>query len=51
MATENESLQNDVKLYDTKLVKKSKYIDELKERNRHLKDENEELVQIHEKNT
>ena len=29
--------------YDLKLQKKSKYIDELKERNRHLKKESEEL--------
>lgn len=51
MATENEGLQNDVRLYDQKLVKKSKYIDELKERNRHLKEENEELASTHERNT
>ena len=38
MANENEQLREDVQIYDQKLVKKSKYIDELKERQKHQKE-------------
>ena len=37
MANQNNALLEDVKLYDEKLIKKTKYIDELKERTRNSK--------------
>lgn len=43
MANENQQLREDVQIYDEKLIKKSKYIDELKERCRHQKDQIEEM--------
>ena len=35
----NEQLQGEVQLYDKKLISKSKYIEELKEKNREMKKE------------
>lgn len=51
IATENQDLQQEIEIYDEKLVKKSKYVDELKERNRHQKEQIEEMEQSNQKAT
>lgn len=43
MANQNNALISDVKLYDEKLISKTKYIDELKERNRNYKTQVDDL--------
>jgi uncharacterized coiled-coil DUF342 family protein len=43
MANQNSALIEDVRLYDEKLISKTKYIDELKERNRGYKEEVSDL--------
>jgi hypothetical protein len=46
IANQNNALLEDVKLYDEKLISKTKYIDELKERNRNNKNEIEDLEKL-----
>ena len=46
MANQNNALLEDVKLYDEKLISKTKYIDELKERQRNSKQEIQDLEKI-----
>jgi hypothetical protein len=48
MGNEVQTLREDVKLYDQKLIKKSKYVDELKEKKRLLQQEKDEIEQENE---
>lgn len=50
VATENEHYKEDISQYDQKLNQKTKYIDELKERYKHLKRDHEELDLSNKKN-
>lgn len=50
VATENENFKIDMTDYDQKLNAKTKYIDDLKERYKHLKNEHEELDNTNKKN-